>query len=95
MGSHKSRVKGKNHLPRPDGHDSFYAAQDIVGFVGCKNTLPVHVQFFNHLSPGFIWDRVNFQLLLIIQDIFCFSHHPTSKKAEGAHEVGRGHSQDS
>ncbi|KAK4818202.1 hypothetical protein QYF61_008586 [Mycteria americana] len=46
--SHQSRVKGQNHLPRPAGHASFDAAQDAVGFLGCKCTLLAHVQLFIH-----------------------------------------------
>ncbi|KAK4806258.1 hypothetical protein QYF61_013402 [Mycteria americana] len=30
---------------------SFYVAQDTVGFLGCKRTLPAHVQFFIHQYP--------------------------------------------
>ena len=37
--SHQSGVEGRNPLPRPDGHDSFYAAQDTVGFLGFEHTL--------------------------------------------------------
>ena len=44
VGSHKSRVEGENHLPQPAGHTSFHAAQDTVGFLGCKRTLPGHVE---------------------------------------------------
>ncbi|NXC65955.1 LBN protein, partial [Anhinga anhinga] len=39
VGSHQSRVEGQNHLPRPAGHASFDAAQDTLGFLGCKCTL--------------------------------------------------------
>ncbi|KAK4827484.1 hypothetical protein QYF61_018784 [Mycteria americana] len=41
-GSHESGVEEENHLPRPAGHCSFDAAQDMVGFLGCKCTLPRH-----------------------------------------------------
>ncbi|KAK4810535.1 hypothetical protein QYF61_004498 [Mycteria americana] len=51
MGSHESGVEGQNHLPQPAGHTSFYAAQDTVGFLGCKHTFPAHVQFFIHQYP--------------------------------------------
>ncbi|KAK4818782.1 hypothetical protein QYF61_019128, partial [Mycteria americana] len=44
VGSHESRVEGENHLPRPPGHACFDAVQDKVGFVGCKCTLPGHVE---------------------------------------------------
>ncbi|KAK4830124.1 hypothetical protein QYF61_008551 [Mycteria americana] len=45
-GSH--RVEGENHLPRPAGHTSFYAAQGTIGVLGCKRTLLSHVQVFIH-----------------------------------------------
>ena len=51
MWSHRSRVEGPNHLPRPAGHTAFDAAQDTVGFPGCKHTLLTHVQFFIHNVP--------------------------------------------
>ena len=51
MKSHKSRIKGKNCLPQPDGHISLNAEEDTTGFLGCKCTLLVHVQFFIHQHP--------------------------------------------
>lgn len=42
--SHEGREKGKNHLPCPAGHVSFATAQDAVHFVGCKHTLPAHME---------------------------------------------------
>ena len=39
VGSYKSGVEGENHLPRPGGHTSFDAAQDVIGFLGCERTL--------------------------------------------------------
>ncbi|KAK4827937.1 hypothetical protein QYF61_022552 [Mycteria americana] len=45
VGSHQSRVEGQNRLPRPAGHASFDAAQDMVGFLGCERTLPAYTQF--------------------------------------------------
>jgi len=51
VGSHKSGVKGQNHLPRPAGHDSLDAAQDMVGFLGCKRTLLAHVELLIHQYP--------------------------------------------
>jgi len=50
VGSHESRVKGQNHLPRPAGHAAFDAAQDMVGLQGCKHTLPGHVDLVNQHS---------------------------------------------
>ncbi|KAK4816278.1 hypothetical protein QYF61_014350 [Mycteria americana] len=46
VGSHQSGVEGENHLPRPAGHASFDAAQDNIGFLGCKHTLPARIQIF-------------------------------------------------
>ena len=49
VGSHESRAEGDSHLPHPAGHAAFGAAQDMVGFLGCKCTLLVHVKrFVNH-----------------------------------------------
>ncbi|XP_068253163.1 ubiquitin-conjugating enzyme E2 W isoform X1 [Nyctibius grandis] len=50
VGSHESRVKGQNHLPRRAGRASFDAAQDMVGFLGCERTLPAHVELLILLS---------------------------------------------
>ena len=41
---HQHRVKGQNHRSQPARHSSFDAAQDMVGFLGCKGTLLAHVQ---------------------------------------------------
>ncbi|PKU42438.1 hypothetical protein llap_7238 [Limosa lapponica baueri] len=49
--SHESRVEGKNHFPRPAGHTSFDAAQDIVSLLGCEHTLPAHIQVFIYQYP--------------------------------------------
>ena len=51
MGSQESRVEGENPLPRPAGHASFDAAQDTVGFLGCKRTLPGHVELLVNQHP--------------------------------------------
>ena len=50
-GVSQERIKGENHLPQPAGHASFEAAQDTLGFLGCKRTLPAHVQFLIHQYP--------------------------------------------
>jgi len=57
VGSHESGVKGQNALPRPAGHASLDAAQDTVGFLGCKRTLPacvplVHLAALAGVGPG-------------------------------------------
>jgi len=49
--SHESRVKGQNPLHRPAGHASLDAAQDMIGFLGCKNTLPAHAKRLIHQYP--------------------------------------------
>ncbi|GAB0196099.1 cAMP-dependent protein kinase inhibitor alpha [Grus japonensis] len=51
VGSHQSRVEGQDHLPRPAGHTSFDAAQDTVAFLGCKRTLPAHVELLINQYP--------------------------------------------
>jgi len=40
VGSHQSGAEGQNPLPQPAGHASLDAAQDTVGFLGCKHILP-------------------------------------------------------
>ena len=44
VGSHESRIEGQNHLPQPARHSSLDATQDTVGILGCKRTLPAHVE---------------------------------------------------
>jgi len=51
VGSHESGVKGQNPLPRPAGHASRDAAQDMVGFLGCKRALPARVELLIHQYP--------------------------------------------
>ncbi|KAK4816043.1 hypothetical protein QYF61_011051 [Mycteria americana] len=57
VGSHQSRGEGQDHLPQPTGHASFDAAQDMVGFLGCKRTLLAHVQLFIHQYPQVLLHR--------------------------------------
>jgi len=57
VGSHQSRAEGQNHLSRPAGHAAFDAAQDTVGPLGCKCTLPAHVQLFIHQYPQVLLGR--------------------------------------
>jgi len=42
VGTHESRVGGQNHLPRPAGHASLDATQNMIDLLGCKCILPVH-----------------------------------------------------
>ena len=44
MGSHQSGAEGQNPLPHPAAHAAGYAAQDMVGFLGCECTLPGHAK---------------------------------------------------
>jgi len=46
VGSHESRIEGQNHLPWPAGHSSLDTTQDTTGLLGCKHTLPAHVESF-------------------------------------------------
>ena len=41
---HQHAADGQDRLPRPAGHTSFDAVQDMVGFLGCEGTLLAHVQ---------------------------------------------------
>jgi len=61
------RAKGQNHLPQSSGHASLDAAQDTVGFLGCKSTLPTHVEFLIHQYP---------QVLLLRADLEPLSAQP-------------------
>jgi len=57
LGSHQSRVEGQNHLHGPAGHTSLDAVQDTVGLLGCKRTLPDHVDLLinsNSFSSGLL-----------------------------------------
>jgi len=38
------RAEGQDHHPLPVDHTVLDAAQDLVGFLGCKGTLLAHVQ---------------------------------------------------
>jgi len=58
VGSHESRVKGQNHLPQPAAHASLDAAQDTVGLLGCKHTLPAHVEFLISISCSSASNRI-------------------------------------
>jgi len=57
VGSHKSRVEGQNHLPRPAGHAAFDAAHDTVGFLDCKGTLPGHIELLVNQHPQVLYLR--------------------------------------
>ncbi|KAK4824308.1 hypothetical protein QYF61_013053 [Mycteria americana] len=65
VGSHQSRVEGQNPLPRPAGHASFDAAQDMVGLLGCKCTLLTHVQLFVHQYPQVLFRRAGLDHIIL------------------------------
>ncbi|KAK4830385.1 hypothetical protein QYF61_010612 [Mycteria americana] len=64
VGSHQSRAEGENHLPRPAGHASFGAAQDMVDFLGRECTLLAHVQLFTHQYPQVLLCRAALNLFI-------------------------------
>ena len=76
VGSHRSGAEGKNHLLQSAGHASFDAAQDIVGFLGCKHTLPAHVQLFIHQYPQVLLHRAALNAF-IPQPVFVLGIAPT------------------
>lgn len=51
VGSQDRGVKGEKHLPQPVCPTDFYAAQEIICFLGSKYTLPTSVQVFMHQYP--------------------------------------------
>ncbi|KAK4821259.1 hypothetical protein QYF61_017137 [Mycteria americana] len=53
--------------PQPAGHASFDAAQDMVGFLGCKQALPGHVELLINQHP---------QVLLLRAALSPFSVQP-------------------
>lgn len=60
VGSHKSRIEGKNPLSQVAGHFSFDVAQDTVGFLGCRCTLLSHVELLIHEHTQVFLPRANF-----------------------------------
>jgi len=52
---HQCRAEGQDHLPRPAGHASFDAVQNTVDFLGCEDTVLVHVQFPIHQYPQILF----------------------------------------
>lgn len=58
--SHKSRIEGKISLSQVDGHFSCDAAQDAVGFLGCRRTLLSHAELLIHEHPQVFLPRANF-----------------------------------
>jgi len=74
--SHQSGAEGQNHLPCPAGHASLDAAQDTVGFLGCKYTLPAHVELLIHQYPQVLLLRAALEPLSS-QPLFVFEVAPT------------------
>ena len=67
VGSHESAVE--NPPPRPAGHNSLDAAQDTVGFLGCKHTLLAYSQFSIDYYPPVLFLRAGLNPL-ITQSVF-------------------------
>ena len=65
MRSHQHRAEGHSHLHRPSGHASFDAAQDMVGFLGCKHTLPAHAHLPTHQYPHVLFGRALLYLYIL------------------------------
>ena len=53
--SHQHRVEGQDHLPA--NHSSFDAAQYVVSFLGCKDTLLAQVQLGIHKYSQILFGR--------------------------------------
>jgi len=79
VGSHKSGLKGQNHLPRPAGYASLDAAQVTVGFLGCKCTLLAHVELLIHQYPQVFLLRAALEPLSA-QPVLVFGIAPTHMK---------------
>jgi len=41
-----------------------YAAQDMIGLLGCKHTLPAHIQFHTHHYPRVLLRRAALTLFI-------------------------------
>jgi len=49
--SHKCQIERKDHFSGPACYTFSSAAQVVVGFLCCKDTLPIHVQLAVHHVP--------------------------------------------
>ncbi|XP_009069274.1 PREDICTED: brain-specific angiogenesis inhibitor 3-like, partial [Acanthisitta chloris] len=58
VGSQKNKAEGWNPLPRPAGHAIYEAAQETLGFLGCKHTLLAQVQLLIPQHPQVLLVRV-------------------------------------
>jgi len=70
------RSKGQNHLPRPAGHASFDAAEDMVGLLGCERTLPGHTELLINQHPQVLLLRAALSLFFA-QPVFVLGIAPT------------------
>jgi len=80
--SQESGVKGQNPLPRAAGHAALDATQDTVGFLGCKHTLPAHVELLIHQYPQVLLVRAAFEPLST-QSVLVFGIAPTKSDSCG------------
>lgn len=56
VSSHQHRTEGQDPLPHCSGHASIGAAQDMVGFVNCEDTLVDNVHLAIHqYTQAFFW----------------------------------------
>jgi len=76
VGSQESRVKGQNPLRRPAGRAALDAAQDTVGFLGCRCTLLAHVELLIHQYPQILLLRAALEPLAA-QRVLVFGIAPT------------------
>ena len=74
--SHERRVWGQNLLPWTAGQTSFHAAQDMVGVLGCKSTLPGHVELLINQHPQVFLLRVALNPFSV-QPVLVFGIAPT------------------
>ncbi|RMC21736.1 hypothetical protein DUI87_02605 [Hirundo rustica rustica] len=65
VGSHEGRVERENPLPRPAGHTSLDAAQDVVGLLGYECMLLAYVQVSLDGIPSFCCVSCTTQLRVI------------------------------
>lgn len=63
VGSGESKVEGQNHIPQSVGH-IFDAAQNVIGFLGCKCTFLAHIQPFIQQHPQDLLLRAGFSPFL-------------------------------
>ncbi|KAK4823440.1 hypothetical protein QYF61_002126, partial [Mycteria americana] len=61
--SHKCRVQGHDHFPRPAGHTVSDRSQDVVGFLGHLGTLLAHSQPAVNQHPQVLFHQAAFQAL--------------------------------